>query len=145
MPKIQLEINKNINPKAVLLLIIFSSTMFILFFGYCLYNYIETKDYVKTTAVITELNYDSYRDTHYAILNYKYNNEEFNYYQQILFKLNNQEGTTKNIYINPKNPNEVKDTYTTNTTIILSIMSLLFDIICIIIYKKLKTKNLNNS
>lgn len=114
--------------------------MFMLFFSYCLYNYIETKDYIKTTAVITELNYDTnyYSDTrtsHYVILNYKYNNKEYNYKQKITFMLNNQEGEIKNIYINPKNPNEVKDTYTTNTTIFLSIISLFFNIMCIIIYK----------
>lgn len=140
MSKIKLEINQNTNLKTILLLIIFSSTMFMLFFSYCLYNYIETKDYIKTTAVITELNYDTnyYSDTrtsYYVILNYKYNNKEYNYKQKITFMLNNQEGEIKNIYINPKNPNEVKDTYTTNTTIFLSIISLFFNIMCIIIYK----------
>ena len=150
MSKIKLEINQNTNPKTILFLIILSSLIFIFFFSSYIYTNIKTKDYVKTTAVIKELNYDTnyYSDTrtsHYIILNYKYNNKEYNYKQKITFTFNNQEGTIKNIHINPNNPTEVKNIYNNNATILLSIMSLLFDIMCIIIYKKLKTKNLNNS
>ena len=150
MSKIKLEINQNTNPKTILFLIILSSLIFIFFFISYIYTNIKTKDYIKIPAVIKELKYDTnyYSDTrtsHYIILNYKYNNKEYNYKQKITFTFNNQEGKIKNIHINPNNPNQVKNIYNINPTILLSIMSLLFDIMCIIIYKKLKTKNLNNS
>lgn len=58
-------------PKIIVLFIVFLIGLFI--FGTSIFSYINSKDYIETTAVIVNVRYDSGKDLYYPIYQYDYN------------------------------------------------------------------------
>lgn len=136
-----MQVNNNINQKTFLILIIFSLILFLIFGGYTINNFVKTKDYVKVYASITEVGYDvipngsgdsSYEN--YIKVSYTYNNNFYTNKQRVAFRFNKKEGDNIKIYVNPKNPIEIRDNYITRICITVSLIIVLFNIFCIRAY-----------
>lgn len=144
----KLQVNKNISPKTFWILTIFSLILFFILWGYSIYNYFKQKDYIELNAVITEVGYRyipaggeaNAQIINYIKLSYEYDDKTYSSQQRVAFKFNKKVGNLIRIYINPNNPEEMKDTYITNINFIINIITLVITIFLIKAYKIRKNK-----
>ena len=119
----KMKVNENVSPKTFFWIMIFSIIIFAYLTIYNICNYINTKDYIKVEATITWVGteYINESDSTYSYIEYKYEygEEDYTNKQRVAFRFNKKVGETQNIHINPNNPSEVKDTYMTNTSLII--------------------------
>lgn len=149
---IKIKVNQDISPKTFLMLIIFSLILFLILGGYTINIFIKTRDYVKVYASITEVSRRDYATkggsstvdnyANYIKLRYTYNNGRYTNEQRVLFRFNKKEGDKIKIYVNPKNPMEVRDNYMTRVGIAFSLMIIFFNIFCIKAYQIRKKENI---
>ena len=126
----KIQINENISSKSFFMIAMFSLFLFVVILGYTVGNLIKTRDYVKVKATIqdtiTECSHSSSDDkqcTTFLKLEYQY--DEISYYteQRVIFGFSIF-GSKINIYVNPENPEEVRDNYNTRLSIFLSLILL---------------------
>lgn len=131
----KIKVNKDISPKTFLIITIFAFLLFLSCFSYSIFYFFKTKDYIKLDAVIVDVgyeysNYGSENESriYYMQVGYEYNNKNYINKQRVNFRFNKNKGDVVKIYVNPNNPEEIKDTYNTNIFIFLSILTLVLTI-----------------
>ena len=135
----KLQINEKVSSKVFLILIFFSLLLLIIFGRSFISTFINTKDYVKVDATITDVSYDiTYEDGgntySYVKLKYEYNNNTYENKQRVAFRFDKKVGNKVKIYINPSDANEVRDNFNYRLSIILSLVMLVIHIFMIKFY-----------
>ena len=143
MAKIKFVVNKNINKNTILVLVLISFALFAYFAVNTVLKTIETKDYQKIDAKITDITYHIYAQNdnntyHYAKLSYTYNNESYENEQRLAIVFNKKPGNTMRIYVDPSNPKNVRNNFNYRLNIILTIFFLIWNIAAITAYIKKK-------
>lgn len=127
------KINTKISPSIWIMAIIVSLIMSLIFGTYTISNFIKTKDYIKTYAIITDVNYhyESSSDGGSLIENikvkYTFNDLEYSNIQRVTFRNFYKIGKKVKIYVNPNNPQIVRDNYLTKLSIFIFIVSFVFN------------------
>ncbi|MDD5827010.1 MAG: hypothetical protein PUD25_04505 [Bacilli bacterium] len=130
----KMQISEDISAKNFLMIAFFSLFMFFLVFGWSINNFVQTKNYVKVKSIIIDVDCTcgEYSEcTHYAKLEYQYDGKSY-YTEQTLFLGPAILGSKISIYVNPENPEEVRDNYNTR---IMMVLSLFYLFICCVIFK----------
>ena len=135
----KLQINEKVSSKVFLILIFFSLLLLIIFGKNFISTFLNTKDYIKVDATITDVSYDiTYEDGgntySYVKLKYEYNNNTYENKQRVAFRFDKKVGNKVKIYINPSDANEVRDNFNYRLSIILSLVMLVIHIFMIKFY-----------
>ena len=141
----EIQVNKNLNPKIIIILIIASFLMFLFFSISIISIFVGTKDYIKVNATVIDVGHDkvpsSGRETisYYANLEYEYGGKKYQHKQTLYMFISYPEINSKvNIYIDPQSPSNVRNTSIIPIEVIVILISLIFNIAMIKIYLKLK-------
>lgn len=117
----KMQLNSNISYRGYLTITLFSLLLTCIFSVLAITNYIKTKEYDKFDATITYIGTkytgsNSEESTiNYIKFKFEYNNKEYSNEQRVAFKFNKKIGDRITVYVNSNNPNEIKDTYYTNS------------------------------
>ena len=144
----KLQVNEKVSSKVFLILIFFSLLLLIIFGKSFISTFINTKDYVKVDATITDVSYEiTYEDGsntyNYVKLKYVYNNNTYENKQRVTFRFNKKVGNKIKIYVNPSNANEVRNNFNFRINIVMSVFALVIHIFMIKFYmvrRKIKWK-----
>ena len=140
----EMQVNRNINPKTFLFLIIILSCTFLAISTYLVIQFKNIKEYKKLEATIIDVYTERSRGTrdstsqtyNYVKFSYVFNNQEYENSQ--LLSIGSyfvNIGELMNIYVNPNNPHEVLDMFTIKLAIFMDIFVLVFLIFLIKAYK----------
>ena len=136
----EIQVNKNIKPKTYLIIGVITCISTLITLVYLINQFIKTQNYVKVDAAIVEVGYDEVKtegENHYynyIILRYTYDNNSYTYKQGVIFRFNKREEDKIKIYINPEQPDEVRDSYSIRLAIIVCLFLGVFDYFCIKAY-----------
>ena len=132
----KLQVNENVSSNLFLILIFFSLLLLIIFGRNFMLTFINTRDYIKVDATITDVSYDfTYEDGgntyNYVKLKYVYNNNTYENKQRVAFRFNKKVGNRIEIYVNPSNANEVRNNFDFRISIVMSVFALVIHIFMI--------------
>lgn len=134
-----MKVNSSITPEGYFKIVIFTILVVCALVGFTIAEYNESKDYVKVEAIIESVRKDSANaengEANYIEFSFQYNGKMYNNQQRVVFRLNKKVGSSTNVWINPENPNEIRDSYKTNLLYIIDGFSLIFLVFMIKAYK----------
>ncbi len=134
-----MKVNSRITPEGYFKIVIFTILVVCALVGFTIAEYNESKDYVKVEAIIESVRKDSANaengEANYIEFSFQYNGKMYNNQQRVVFRLNKKVGSSTNVWINPENPNEIRDIYKTNLLYIIDGFSLIFLVFMIKAYK----------
>ena len=134
-----MKVNSSITPEGYFKIVIFTILVVCALVGFTIAEYNESKDYVKVEAIIESVRKDSANaengEANYIEFSFQYNGKMYNNQQRVVFRLNKKVGSSTNVWINPENPNEIRDIYKTNLLYIIDGFSLIFLVFMIKAYK----------
>lgn len=141
----EMKVNSNIKPETYLILIIVAIVILCIVLRATILDYICTKDYIKESAIITDkyaeyyetIDHETSRDN-YVELDYEYNNQTYHKKQRVFSLFNKKIGNSITVYINPDNPNEIKNVYNTRAFYIIDVLLIVWLIFTIKAYKNTK-------
>ena len=133
------EVNREVKPIVYLICVLFSFALFSMFFINLIYQFISTINYVKVKATVVDVGnyYDggSSSINYYADLDYSYKGKNYTYKSnRNIFIFYPKINSKMNLYINPSNPSQVRNSWLVNLDIFASITMLIIHIFLIKAY-----------
>ena len=146
----KIQINSSLSSKNYFSILIFSMILLLIIASSTVFDFFKTKEYVKVDGIITDYGYtdNNYSDSdtnsfsRYAIVNYTYQEKEYTSKIRVFFggKINKK----ISVYLDPNQPNKLKETFNTKIFLILDSVLLIFNIFCYKAYKQRKKEELSS-
>ncbi len=144
----KIKVNEKLGPNVFLACILLSFIIFLIFSINLASIFIKTKNYIKIKSIVTDVGYYTVHSSdntyHYADVEYDYNGTHYHYRKTLhIFIFYPKIKSKINLYINPKMPTEVRDTWLTTIDIFVVIFSLIFHLFAIKFYLIRRKLNCN--